>query len=57
MDDPVSLKFAIIVKFEVGISVHEAILMEVIFGGVVSVGTDFANVRYCISVILREKSQ
>ena len=45
------------VKFELGMSVPDAIFIAVIVGGVVSVGIDFANVIYCISAILREKSQ
>ena len=38
-------------------SVHDAILIELIDGGVVSVWTLFAKVIYCISAILRENSQ
>ena len=56
MEDPVSLKFAITVKFELGMSVPEAIFIVVIIGGVVSVDMVFANVIYCISAIFREKS-
>ena len=55
--DPVSLKFAIIVKFELGIRVHEAIFTPEMIGGVRSVDTVFASVMYCISDILRENSQ
>lgn len=55
--DPVSLKFAIIVKFELGIRVQEAIFTPEMIGGVRSVGTVFANVIYCISAILIEKFQ
>lgn len=40
-----------------GARVPDATEFERIFGGVVSVGTVFANAIYCISEILSEKSQ